>query len=223
MEARRNAGDVERAPSADDDEVVARLEGDWAADVAAYERIIVTRWKWRTTLCRRGRAIPRTVPVALRCAWRSQEERRPTRSSMAPPAARRGRVFEQALADRLSRDPRDDLHAISGCGARLLSRIRRPDPGSIRQKPGMMVAAAPIVEEMERIAVAEEVRLDEESRRWLDNLRADGATAGRCDRPAARPAAARGSLRGRAPAPDAAAPARRRARRHRASRPPTTR
>jgi RNA polymerase sigma-70 factor, ECF subfamily len=40
----------------------------------------------------------------------------------------------------------------------------------------MMVAAAPIVEEMEPIAVAEEVRLDEESRRWLDDLRADGAT-----------------------------------------------
>jgi RNA polymerase sigma-70 factor (ECF subfamily) len=40
----------------------------------------------------------------------------------------------------------------------------------------MMVASAPIVEEMEPIAVAEEVRPDEESRRWLDELRADGAT-----------------------------------------------
>ena len=40
----------------------------------------------------------------------------------------------------------------------------------------MMVAAAPIVEEMEPIALAEEVRPDEESRRWLDELRAEGAT-----------------------------------------------
>jgi RNA polymerase sigma-70 factor (ECF subfamily) len=39
-----------------------------------------------------------------------------------------------------------------------------------------MVAAAPIVEEMEPIALAEEVRPDEESRRWLDELRAEGAT-----------------------------------------------
>ena len=40
----------------------------------------------------------------------------------------------------------------------------------------MMVAAAPIVEEMEPIALAEDVRPDEESRRWLDELRAEGAT-----------------------------------------------
>ena len=40
----------------------------------------------------------------------------------------------------------------------------------------MMFAAAPIVEEMEPIALAEEVRPDEESRRWLDELRAEGAT-----------------------------------------------
>jgi RNA polymerase sigma-70 factor (ECF subfamily) len=40
----------------------------------------------------------------------------------------------------------------------------------------MMVAATPTVEEMEPIAVAEEVGLDEESRRWLDDLRADGPT-----------------------------------------------
>ena len=39
----------------------------------------------------------------------------------------------------------------------------------------MMVAAAPVVEEMEPIALAEEVRPDEESRRWLDELSADGA------------------------------------------------
>ena len=40
----------------------------------------------------------------------------------------------------------------------------------------MMVAAAPIVEEMEPIALAEEVRPDEDSRRWLDELRAEGPT-----------------------------------------------
>ena len=40
----------------------------------------------------------------------------------------------------------------------------------------MMVAAAPIVEEMEPIALAEEVRPDEEARRWLDELRAEGPT-----------------------------------------------
>ena len=40
----------------------------------------------------------------------------------------------------------------------------------------MTVAAAPIVEEMEPIALAEDVRPDEESRRWLDELRAEGAT-----------------------------------------------
>ncbi len=40
----------------------------------------------------------------------------------------------------------------------------------------MMLAAAPIVEEMEPIALAEEVRPDEESRRWLEELRAEGAT-----------------------------------------------
>ena len=40
----------------------------------------------------------------------------------------------------------------------------------------MMIATAPIVEEMEPIALAEEVRPDEESRRWLDELRAEGAT-----------------------------------------------
>jgi len=39
-----------------------------------------------------------------------------------------------------------------------------------------MVAAAPIVEEMEPIALAEEVRPDEDSRRWLDELRAEGPT-----------------------------------------------
>jgi RNA polymerase sigma-70 factor (ECF subfamily) len=40
----------------------------------------------------------------------------------------------------------------------------------------MMVTAAPIVEEMEPIALAEEIQPDEESRRWLDELRAEGAT-----------------------------------------------
>jgi len=40
----------------------------------------------------------------------------------------------------------------------------------------MMVAAAPIVEEMEPIGLAEEVRPDEDSRRWLDELRDEGPT-----------------------------------------------
>ena len=58
--------------------------------------------------------------------------------------------------------------------------------------------------------------LDEESRRWLDELRAEEPTRQAADRSPARSARRRGAVRGRAAAAGSAASPRRRARRHRA-------
>jgi RNA polymerase sigma-70 factor, ECF subfamily len=58
-------------------------------------------------------------------------------------------------------------------------RAQRRDPRPAGRKRRMRVSAAPIVDAMDPVlhplAVVEKPELDEESRRWLDELRADGA------------------------------------------------